>query len=548
MAGADAVKRILVIGGYGGFGARLSRRLAAAGHHVLVAGRNGDKGARFAATLASAEPLVADRQGDLAPVLAACRADLVIDAAGPFQASDYRVPQACIAAGIPYLDLADARGFVGGIGALDETAKAADVAVIAGASSAPALTGAVARRLAAGLESVERVEIALSASSSVTAGASVAAAILSYVGRPVRLWRGGRWRHGHGWQELRHEPMRAGEWRLAKRRVALIDVPDHDLLPAMLPGRPAVAFRAGNERALQMLFLWLASWPVRWRWLKSLSPAGRWLLPLQRLTAWAASDRSGMTITLIGHRGREAVERRWTIVAADGDGPEIPTLAAALLAEDLFAGRVAAGARDASALLPIDRFEPAFAGLAVAHAIEERRLPPPLYARLMGETFDRLPPLVRQIHEVQADAGAAGEGRVERGRNPLARLVGAIMRFPAAGRHPLHVAFAVREGQERWTRDFDGQVFSSELSGRNGLAVERFGPIRFGFALVSTGDGLAMELRRWSVLGIPLPLFLAPRIAAREWQAEDRFHFDVAVALPLIGDVVHYSGWLKPLN
>ena len=47
-----AMKRILVIGGYGGFGARLSRRLAAAGHHVLVAGRSADKAARFAATLA----------------------------------------------------------------------------------------------------------------------------------------------------------------------------------------------------------------------------------------------------------------------------------------------------------------------------------------------------------------------------------------------------------------------------------------------------------------------------------------------------------------
>ena len=37
--------------------------------------------------------VAADRMGDLAPVLAACRPDLVIDAAGPFQASDYRVPR-----------------------------------------------------------------------------------------------------------------------------------------------------------------------------------------------------------------------------------------------------------------------------------------------------------------------------------------------------------------------------------------------------------------------------------------------------------------------
>ena len=93
------MKRILVIGGYGGFGARLSRRLAGAGHRVLVAGRSAQKAEAFAATLAGAEGIAADRTGDLAPLLAELRPDLVIDAAGPFQDSDYRVPRACIAAG-----------------------------------------------------------------------------------------------------------------------------------------------------------------------------------------------------------------------------------------------------------------------------------------------------------------------------------------------------------------------------------------------------------------------------------------------------------------
>lgn len=540
------MKRVLVIGGYGGFGARLSRRLAAAGHHVLVAGRSRDKAARFAATLAGAEPVVADRGGDLAPLLAACRPDLVIDAAGPFQASGHRVPLACIAAGIPYLDLADARGFVTGIGVLDAAARAAGVAVISGASTAPALTGAVARRLASGLDRVDQVDIALSASNRSTAGASIAAAILSYVGRPVRLWRGGRWIEGHGWQEMRKDFMQAGPLALGRRRVALINVPDHDLLPAMLPGRPAVTFRAGNELGFQMLFLWLASWPVRWGWARSLDRAARWLLPLQRLTLWAGRDRSGMSVTLTGRRGAEAVERRWTLVAVDGDGPEIPTLAAAMLAEDLFAGRLAPGARDASALLTLDRFERSFAGLAVAHETQERILPPPLYARVMGERFAALPPMVRAVHDILGDAGAAGEGRVARGGSPVARMIGAIVRFPPSGAYPLHVAFAERGGRERWTRDFGGHAFSSELSEKHGLAVERFGPMRFGFALAATADGLAMHLRRWSLAGVRLPLFLAPRIAAREWEKEGRFHFDVRLRFPLVGEIVHYSGWLSP--
>ena len=125
-----------------------------------------------------------------------------------------------------------------------------------------------------------------------------------------------------------------------------------------------------------------------------------------------------------------------------------------------------------------------------------------------------------------------------RGRGRLARLVAAAMRFPPGGAVPLHVAFAEQDGVERWTRDFGGHRFSSELSGKGGLLQERFGAIRFVFALPSAPDGLEMQLKRWSVLGIPLPLFLAPRIAAREYEEAGRFRFDVRVAMPLVGEVI----------
>jgi hypothetical protein len=542
-----ALSRILVLGGYGGFGARLTRRLLAHGHIVLVAGRSLDKAQAFCAGLDRAEPVAADRNGDLAPLLAKAAPDLVIDAAGPFQASHYRVPLACVRARTPYLDLADARDFVRGIGALDPAARDAGVAVVAGASSVPALSGAVARQLATGLDQVFSVEIAISASKRATVGGSVVAAILSYVGKPIRLWRGRRWDQGFGWQELTREIFALDDGtKLAGRWLALADVPDLDLLPEILPGRPSVIFRAGTESALQTVGLWLLGWPVRWLNLKGMVRLAPTLVVLQRLTQSFSSDSSGMCVRLKGAAGDERLERQWTLIATKGDGPDVPTLAAVILADAILAGKVMAGAQPAHRLLTLAEFEPLFATLSLRHQTVMRKLPPPLYARVMGERFGGLPAPVRKLHEVHGDSGAAGEAIVSGGKTMLAKLVARLMRFPKAGRHPLHVSFAERDGIERWTRRFDDQAFSSQLSRRDGLLVERFGPLRFAFDLPSDPQGLEMHMRSWSVLGIPLPRSLAPRGIAREWEEQGRFHFDVPIALPLIGTIVHYTGWLEP--
>ena len=536
---------ILVLGGYGGFGARLSRRLAAAGHDVVVAGRRLASAEAFCAAYPPCRPLQADRNGAVASMLERVRPDLVIDAAGPFQGSGYDLPRACIAAVIPYLDLADGRAFVTGIGELDASARAAGVTILAGASSVPALSGAVVRRLAQDMDTVTAVEIAISASNRATAGTSVASAILSYVGKPIRLWRGQRWSKGVGWQELRRERFAMSDGSsLGRRWLALADVPDLDLLPARLPGRPAVSFRAGTELAVQTIGLWCASWPVRWGWLSSLQGFARWLLLVQRLTARWGSDRSGMIVRLFGLAEGRRVERCWTLVAADGHGPEIPVLPAAILAERILSGSIAPGARDAGTGLDLTDFEPSFAGLSIRQEVREAVEGSALYARIMGPRFTELAPSVVALHGVLSDAGAHGRAVVRRGRHPVARALAALLGLPAAGEHVLHVGFSERHGVERWTRGFSGRRFKSEFSEEDGCVVERFGPLRFRFDLVNEGGGLRMVLRGWSLARLLLPLAIAPRVSAREWEEAGLFRFDVSIALPLIGLVVHYQGWL----
>ena len=53
-----------------------------------------------------------------------------------------------------------------------------------------------------------------------------------------------------------------------------------------------------------------------------------------------------------------------------------------------------------------------------------------------------------------------------------------------------------------------------------------------------------MVLRRWWLGPLPMPLALAPLMSAREYEEEGRFRFDVRLALPLLGPLVHYRGWL----
>lgn len=538
----------MVLGGYGGFGGRLSRRLAAAGHDVIVAGRNLDRAAAFCRSAPNCRPAQADRRQDLRPILAHFRPALLIDAAGPFQNSGYGAAQACIGSGVPYLDLADAREFVAGIHALDASAREANIPVIAGASSVPALSGAVARRLAVGMDRVTAVEMAISASNRAAAGASVATAILSYVGRPIRLWRGRRQALGHGWQEMRAEEFALNDGtKLGHRLVALADVPDLDLLPDRLPGRPAVSFRAGTELGFQNRLLWLASWLVRWRWISSLSAFGGLLRPAQKLTSRFGSARSAMVVRLFGFSGPQRLERRWTLVADHDHGPEIPSLAAALLAERILGGMVAPGARDAGAELELTDFQPSFDGLSIRHEISDFIQAEPLYARVMKARFYELPSAVAAMHSVLRDDGSSGRASVSGGTNLAARFVAALMRFPKVGDHDLHVAFSERNGVEWWTRDFSGRRFTSRLSKNGRYLVERFGPLRFCFDLVSEPNGLVMVMRRWSCAGVPLPLILAPRSEAREWEGDGRFFFDVPIEIPIVGKIVHYRGWLRPV-
>ena len=133
---------------------------------------------------------------------------------------------------------------------------------------------------------------------------------------------------------------------------------------------------------------------------------------------------------------------------------------------------------------------------------------------------------------------AEGVATVTRGSGLLARLAAALVGFPPAGENvPVRVDLqnGVQDGRERWTRSFAGRSFHrTQEQGRGRfewLVCERFGPLCAGMALVLDDGRLRLIVRRWSVFGVPLPLWLAPRGDAYEYAEDGRFHFHVEIAI-----------------
>lgn len=354
--------KVVVLGGYGHFGARIVRALAALPQiRVIAAGRRPKQATANlpGVDMRAVQLLQLDTAApDFVERLAATGAALVIHTAGPFQGQGYDVARACLQAGMHYIDLADGREFVRGFpAAVDAAARAAGRCAISGASTLPALSSAVVDALLPRFDVLHDIDIVIAPAQATPLGVATVRAVLSYCGRPFQCWQGGRWQTVHGWADP--QPVRfAG---LAPRLAAPCDVPDHDLLVSRHPGVRGVRFRAALElpllqRCLAMIAaLRRRGVPIPMAALAGLfARAGRCF---DRL----GSDLGGMRVSLRGERDGRPLQLHWDLTAPMLHGPEIPTFAAILLARHLAAGeRLPVGAQVCMGLLPLAEFEREF--------------------------------------------------------------------------------------------------------------------------------------------------------------------------------------------
>ena len=317
--------RVLIVGASGVFGSRLAELASGEeGIELTLAARNLRKLEEAAKGLPR-KPGLARIDRDTVKSVDLVGYDLVIDAAGPFQASQTKLIDAAIGARIDYLDLADGREFVAGFPRFDKAAREAGVTLVTGASSIPALSHAVIDELTAGWQAIDALRIGIYPGNRAPRGRSVVEAILSYVGKPVRVFREGEWQEVPGWGGLHREDIP----RIGKRWASVCDTPEQDLLVERYKPRQSAEFFAGLELGVLHLGLWLCSLPVRWGWLRNLRPFALPMLKLAELVRLVGSDRGAMTVRAqgIGRSGGHA-EASWVLRADANRGPYVPVLAA----------------------------------------------------------------------------------------------------------------------------------------------------------------------------------------------------------------------------
>jgi hypothetical protein len=550
---------ILIIGGYGVFGGRIVTLLESDPRLTLiVAGRNVEKARAFVQSRGQAHAALKsarfDRDGDMGARLAMLRPDIVVDASGPFQAygaARYRVIEACIDKGVHYLDLADGSAFVAGVAVFDAPARAKNLFILSGVSSFPVLTAAVVRQLAKDMARVDSIRGGIAPSPFAGVGENVIRAIASYAGQPIRLRRGGASATGHPLTEhVRFTISPPGRAPLRNTWFSLVDVPDLEALTAVRPDAKDIWMGAGPVPELLHRALAACAQLVRLKLVPTLSPMAPLMHFAMNHLRWG-EHRGGMFVVVDGvdEAGKPA-SRSWHLLAEGDDGPLIPSMAVEAIVRKMLDGAPPrSGGRAAINDLELDDYEKLFAGRTIYTGFRDGAAKATLYEGILGDAFAALPEPIRAMHEVSGKTTASGIAKVTRGNGLLARLAAALIGFPKAGENvPMRVDFTAGKGVETWTRTFAGQSFSSrQFAGRGRsehLLCETFGPLTFTMALVVEEQKLKLVLRRWSFLGLPLPLWLCPRSNAHETAEQGRFHFHVEISHPLTGLIVRYEGAL----
>jgi Domain of unknown function (DUF4166) len=549
------MKTILLLGATGVFGRRLANNLArVANISIILASRHMNKAMELMHELQINHPYtdfkcVTVERATLLGILAQLKPWLVIDASGPFQGLNYAVPKQSLAAGCHFIDLADARDYLHGFSAaLESQAKSQKLVALAGVSSSPALSSAVVAELTEGWQRIDTIDIAITPDGQGDVGAAVVKGVLSYAGRLVPQFRFGALRVVRGWLDGRTVLMP----NLGRKKLASVETIESDIIPQTFKVHSRVTFYAGLESRIEMVGIALLARLRKLGLFNDLTFLIKPFVSGRKLTRIFAGHKGGMLVRVAGmNADGRWTQSEWSLLAEHGQGLNVPGLPVVAAVRMLLESQLPSGAHIANALIPLARIEAEFS----AHPITTGRSVATPHRAIFEEALSpkelaELPKVIVDFHLGACSPVWEGNASIERSRGWISRIIGWLIGLPEAAAAANVRVCVEREldGTERWTRIFNGKVFNSTMNrGPDYTFWEKFGLLNFKLELREENGKLIYPITKARFCGLPLPRIFLPQTEAFETiDVQGRFVFDVRIALPVGGLLVHYRGWLVP--
>jgi len=189
--------RVLVLGGCGRIGASVALDLLCQTEAQLCLASRSPQCPDLLASFASRIELLrldlSDREAVNQAIAAPDAYDLVIHCAGPFRQRDLAVLEACIAAGVDYLDVSDSPDYVREVLELRDRAIAAGVTAIVSTGVFPGLSNSMARLAAEQFEHLDDLQLNYVVAGSGGAGKTVLRTTFLELQTPFSAWLEGAW-------------------------------------------------------------------------------------------------------------------------------------------------------------------------------------------------------------------------------------------------------------------------------------------------------------------------------------------------------------------
>lgn len=176
---------------------------------------------------------------------------------------------------------------------------------------------------------------------------------------------------------------------------------------------------------------------------------------------------------------------------------------------------------------------------------------PSIFEDALRENLTELPVAIQAIHDRREAKILRGKADIARGSSPIANLIANTFGFPGSAKElDVEVRIQRTRDVELWTRHFGAHEMRSIMSRKpdapKNQITESLGWLSFDINLDTRLGRLYYPIGRARIGGFHLPSFLTPKSDTVEHiTADGNFYFSVRIVLPLFGEMVSYSGWLK---